>query len=580
MKNKLIEKILKNKGSILFWATGFLAFLWVVVRSGTNPKRLAYPCQKAAYPLAASWLIALVGISTSTIILKKVLKFSVPVIIIFISSWFLISASQSKKTVIADSYPVWVSESPVSSVFVYDNVPATSGSLNAANASVPDKNLSDPGIDSLIKIMNVRNTPFFKTAQATNGIVGKNDVVIIKANFQWRNRMSTNTDRIKGVVWKILNHPEGFDGEILVCDNGSGQVQNESYFCGFSEHANNSDDTQQSVLDVTNTFKAKGYPVDYFEWDELNNSIVAEYNDGNLNDGYVYNSATKVNYPKFKTPKGNYVSLKNGIWDNQAKAFNNNRLTIINMPVLKAHGLAGATIAVKNWIGVMNNTKSDSWFGGHVDATFHPNYCFNSYALPARVMDEVWPKLNIVDATWTAPANNYSFEQTSFNTKTVLASTDPVAVSWYAAKYILTPVASNPSSTNPDLDNGGFGTILTHWYNYFATKTSRKVTKDPAKISVYGKESLGLSSVADNKADMALTAYPNPSANGLFTVETEANSTISDFSITDINGKTIGQFKADGTKTQIDLSGYPASNYFLVYKQNNQHKSLKLVKGN
>lgn len=48
----------KSKKNLIFWIVGFFAFLWVVVRSGTNPKRLTYPCQQALYPVASSWLIA------------------------------------------------------------------------------------------------------------------------------------------------------------------------------------------------------------------------------------------------------------------------------------------------------------------------------------------------------------------------------------------------------------------------------------------------------------------------------------------------------------------------------------------
>ena len=37
-------------GNILL--AGFFALLWLLLRSGTKPSRLAYPCQQAAQPLA------------------------------------------------------------------------------------------------------------------------------------------------------------------------------------------------------------------------------------------------------------------------------------------------------------------------------------------------------------------------------------------------------------------------------------------------------------------------------------------------------------------------------------------------
>lgn len=43
------------------WIVGFFAFLWVLLKTGTNPKRLSYPCQQAAMPVATNWLLAMIA---------------------------------------------------------------------------------------------------------------------------------------------------------------------------------------------------------------------------------------------------------------------------------------------------------------------------------------------------------------------------------------------------------------------------------------------------------------------------------------------------------------------------------------
>jgi|GEM_PF-721582 len=504
---KKLKPKLNRKFTWYFWITGFIALAWIVIRSGTNPKRLAYPCQKASYPLASAWLVAIISLIGGTYIIKKILKWSTATIVILASSWMFFSYSSADrlniKFGIAKS---WTSDSPVSEIILIDSVPPTSGSLAAGNASVLDEYLSDPAVDSMVSIMEKSKSPFFKTVDLSNGIIGNSDIVLIKANFQWRHRLGTNTDRIKGVIWQILNHPEGFSGEILVVDNQESQIWPTEWLAGFNDYSNNSDDTDQSIVDVINTFKAKGYPVDFFVWDSLNNDVVSEYSEGDLDDGYIFDSATLVSYPKFTTPGGKYVSFSKGIWDNVLQSYDSDKLTIINFPVLKAHGMVGATIAMKNYIGVMNTTKHDEWFGGWVDDTFHPLYCFSEYALVAREIEIAWPDLNIVDATWVGTESNYNYTYGVEKVNKLLASTDPVAVSWYAAKYILTPVAVSPSRTNPDEGfgvTGNYSTVFGYWYNYIKDSTSFICTRDSAEISILTSVSDGNVLVSNINIDCA-----------------------------------------------------------------------------
>ncbi|MHC4927857.1 MAG: hypothetical protein ACYTER_11155, partial [Planctomycetota bacterium] len=56
---------------LLFPVIGLLALIWFLVRVIPKPSRAAYPCQRAAFPLASSFVIWLMGIVGATAFLKR-----------------------------------------------------------------------------------------------------------------------------------------------------------------------------------------------------------------------------------------------------------------------------------------------------------------------------------------------------------------------------------------------------------------------------------------------------------------------------------------------------------------------------
>ena len=378
-----------------------------------------------------------------------------------------------EKLALFEPLPTWEVNNPVSNIFVMDEIPPTAGSLAAGDSTVPNEYLDDPAIDTLFLLMETQGVYFHKTATHPSGIVGSNDVVILKGNFQWSGRSTTSTDRIKGVIWQILQHPDGFNGEILVSDN--------TQWRSIDEDDNNSMDTAQSILDVVSTFATKGHPVYLMNWTDITHNEVTEYSDGDYNDGYIYDDVSKISYPKFQTDEGTYVSLKYGIWDSTSQTYNLDHLCLINLPVPKTHGYSGATIALKNWIGVLTTHDCDERFGsGHA---MHYDYFFSEFALVVKVMMVTFPKLTIVDAEWTNPNGNQP-PNSSVQTNMLLGSTDPLAASWYTAKYILAPISSN--SIDPDNPNGRYHEVITNWANCFYD-SGFAVTKDSAEISVFNR---------------------------------------------------------------------------------------------
>jgi len=71
------------------WIAGFLAFLWILLRSGTNPRRLNYPCQRAAIPIALNWLLAIIAFFGGSFLLRRYAKFCGLAILIVGVVWFV-----------------------------------------------------------------------------------------------------------------------------------------------------------------------------------------------------------------------------------------------------------------------------------------------------------------------------------------------------------------------------------------------------------------------------------------------------------------------------------------------------------
>ena len=405
------------------------------------------------------------------------------------------------------SLPVWEVEDPVSTVFVMDSIPPTSGSLAAGDSTVPNEYLADPAIDTLLLMMAEKNIFLHRTNSQPWGIVGSDNIVIIKGNFQWTSRNTTSTDRIKGIIWQILQHPDGFTGEILVCDN------TQEIGTGINHGDNNSEDQAQSIVDVVNTFYSKGYSVYYLDWKFMWSAVALEYSDGGYDDGFVYEPASKISYPKFQSPSGEYyISLRHGIWDSTSQVYSSGQLCIIDFPVLKAHSMAGSTIGVKNWIGVLTTAHANSRYGGWQQ--MHHQYFFGQYALVARVMSETYPRLTVLDAAWTSTQDPNVLAGV-INTKMLLASIDPCAVSWYAAKFILTPIALRPWETDPDRANSKYRNNLTAW-TACLQDSGYSCTMDSIEISVYDRGVLVPTSIDDSKKSqipdnfLLHQNYPNP----------------------------------------------------------------------
>jgi hypothetical protein len=323
--------------------------------------------------------------------------------------------------------------------------------------------LHDGGVDALIDLMAAQGTYFYKTAQRSEGIIGPDDVVIIKVNNQWncssygaKNRRShTNNDAVKGLIYRIVQHPEGFTGAVIVADNGQSIAE---FSCADD---NNAEDARQSFQDVADAFAKQSYDVCTYDWDDIRENFVSEYISGSVESGYVLiqddtPGVDQLSYPKFEVTcrSSTYqISMRYGLWD--GTAYDNNRLKMVNFPVVKRHTSAGATIAVKNYIGFLTTADREMRFGDSL--TMHDFFwgvaTDSDYGLLGRQLALIRrADLNIVDAIWVNPASQAGHASEAVRDNILLASIDPFAVDYYTSAYVLGPHMTPGSAEAQDAD--------------------------------------------------------------------------------------------------------------------------------
>ncbi|MBN2879861.1 MAG: DUF362 domain-containing protein [Clostridia bacterium] len=315
----------------------------------------------------------------------------------------------------------------------------------------------------LIEKMNDISIPFYKTASGgKKGIIASDDVVLLEINAQWNQRGGTNTDLVDTVIQAILNHPDGFTGEIIVADNG--QAQYGAFGTGGSMdwELNNAQDKDQSIQDVVDRYSSQ-YKVSTYLWDAITRNKVHEYSEGDTEDGYIVSdekSATTgfiVSYPKFTTVFGTQISFKYGVWNGEAQAYSKDHFKVINMPVLKSHGGYGITASIKNYMGVPSDklTKTNA------------HYSIANGGMGTLMAETTVPSLNILDAIWINPIRGPRTEYyQALNTKIVAVSTDPFALDYWAANEILIPAAIEAGNTNlarMTTEESTIGNVFGHW---------------------------------------------------------------------------------------------------------------------
>jgi len=460
---------------------GMFCLLWFLLRTGTKPSRAVYPCQRAAVANIYLWLttsllpflFAIPRRSAKTDFRGKKLTVITMMLVVIVASSVVVWKIQEGERRPSKQVPT---KAQPSSIFV----------LNGTTGY-------DDGFSELINLMGEHDLPFYKSDtkkmnQGPDGLIARDDVVIIKVNSQWDERGGTNTDLLKAIIEATINHPDGFIGEIVVADNGQAQYGSFGGGGSLDWENSNAEDHSQSAQKVVDMFSGS-YRVSTYLWDEITLKSVGEYSEGDMEDGYIVNQTAdpvtgiKVSYPKFKTKFGTYISFKMGVWNPETRSYDDERLKVINVPVLKTHSIYGVTACVKHYMGVVSDKLT-----GH-----NAHRSVDTGGMGTEMVETRMPTLNILDAIWInanpkrGPRTSYS-EATRANA--IMASTDPVALDYWAAKHVLMQVAQtlgfkDLSPVDPDNNaSGSFGEWLRLSMQEIE-KAGYQATTDEDQMNVY-----------------------------------------------------------------------------------------------
>jgi hypothetical protein len=315
-------------------------------------------------------------------------------------------------------------------------------------------------------------------------IIGTDDIVIIKPNVQWWNQGVPNLSALKVFVDLIMNgHNGGFNGEVVVAENcHRGACPEEALHSGWAPIFSRNSDLDQinNYNDLGKHLKKKyGDKFSICHWIDIDKGGKRVFSPVN-GCGYVYCDGTGgvplismdngaqgddfreviMTYPIFKTDNGTVIDFKNGIWEKGA--YTGHPLKFINVTALNHHSAyCGATSAIKNYLGISDLSGGpDPHKNGKLTNKYYNfhSFPFNKWSPgpePGMIGAEIGmflntirkADLNITTAEWIGLSSRT--EPPVARTKTVLASTDPVALDFHATKYLLYP-NSKISVHNPD----------------------------------------------------------------------------------------------------------------------------------
>jgi hypothetical protein len=335
---------------------------------------------------------------------------------------------------------------------------------------VHDGQLRHVGVDAMLYLLAEHGTRLYRSGvsdalSAPDGLIAPDDVVILKVNAQWKCRGGTNTDLLRGLIHRILQHPEGFGGEIVIFENGQGRP---AAFDGIHSDAKMEEyqpfpeligktvvnAEQQDVTTIeylVNTVFA-GKPVSSFLMDPHSDTWIAM--DDHKTHGYrrVGERGTAcISYPCFTTARGNRIELREGRWTGAGYAQN---VKLIHCAVLKDHsGDIGMTGALKIVYGTLSMR----------DGTAARRHYEDLGSQCARMWTEVRaPDLNLLDCLWVSYGSMEINGQhvsgcigyppgLTRRENIILAGHDPVALDYYACRSILLPLGgANAHNHDPD----------------------------------------------------------------------------------------------------------------------------------
>jgi hypothetical protein len=303
--------------------------------------------------------------------------------------------------------------------------------------------------------------------------IGRDDIVVIKPNVQWWNQGAPNLSAVKRFVESVFGRPSGFKGEVVLAENcHRGRQPWKKGASGWTRPFDrNSDlDGAGNYNDLCALLKKKfGDRFSICHWINVDAGGKRVWNPAD-GTGYVYCDGSGgvpavkfdngvngdgfrsviMSYPIFQTDRGSKVDLKHGVWEK--KAYTSRPVKFINFAALNHHSTyCGFTSCIKNYLGVSDLSGGpDPHHGGRLADSYYNfhSFPFDKWApgpQPGMIGAEIGvylstirrADLNIVTAEWVGLSSRT--DAPVARTKAVLAGSDPVALDFHCAKYILHP---------------------------------------------------------------------------------------------------------------------------------------------
>lgn len=337
-------------------------------------------------------------------------------------------------------------------------------SKNASNVFFAKNGAPAQNVEKLFDIMG-----------GIGNFIGGDDVVVIKPNCQQLLQGGTNTDCLKGLIDAILGIP-GFTGEIILAENihknnpdistdnlwntgnmthnGAMNVNtllnyyntNRGLYPAIHDHGGDINVSKYHLMDANRGGRVTTGPSDgdgYVRRTDLEYFVPDGGWEFNQNLGYA---STIMTYPIFTSAhSGITVDLMNGCW--RSGQYIPTNCFFIMMSALNFHGTyAGVTGAVKNYYGVVELPGS---FMGQYSDIHRLGFPAGGGAVGKHIKEIRRADMHVTTAEWCG--HNGRQASNPVQTKTVLASTDPVALDYWASKHIVYPLGGSfPTYNNPD----------------------------------------------------------------------------------------------------------------------------------
>ena len=295
---------------IAFYAFGFISLLWLLIRSGSKPSRLAYPCQRAAASYSLNFLLSFSSLFGAIVLSKRLNCF--PVRNLFDDKNWTLRIRFLKLGLLFSTFlliPISGSSNAISPMV-----------LKIPNLSIEERTINLPAYLNLFPTVALTHLDHIPSEaeialmvdQSINGALGPGglmnlvkdgDTVLIKPNLGCGYNAYETTD------WRVVKPIVQ-----LAKQAGASQVM-----IGEGEGCNYGD----SIFDLS------GYTV-------------------HIPDVTYINFNNTISNPYYN------VSVINGLW-NQAIAIPQAYFdadVIISVPKLKTHSEGGVTLSLKNAVGV------------------------------------------------------------------------------------------------------------------------------------------------------------------------------------------------------------------------------------